>query len=399
MVAASEQVAAIRQEQKYRVFRLAGRPIIATPASPLLLRLAGLSQYRPLTKKRSLLRAALRIAAVGGVDGLFARTSLTPFTPAEDFGFQQWLNKIRRTLRMPSVTATVIWPQLIRRKRVYVHLMAPSGAPVAFCKISLDSANADRLKNEIEALTALRETGRLSLTRVPQILHQDVISGYRYVVYEPFPLDLVPLKHSWDALAPCVTEISGNIRRLDRAGLEQCDWWQRFVRGRGRHLPEFLQQVDEAVARPMAVCRVQGDATPSNIFRSRDSIWICDWEFSSPTAPHRTDELSYYLAANHYQCLIRPDATLVACFQRFAGDRDRDSIGELVLALAFLCGRSDPRALKIVRHWRSLSHVRAPRIEPAALGAFPEHSLGHQPIGLVRRCTERDIFRRGGSDH
>ncbi len=240
MVAASEQVAAIRQEQKYRVFRLAGRPIIATPASPLLLRLAGLSQYRPLTKKRSLLRAALRIAAVGGVDGLFARTSLTPFTPAEDFGFQQWLNKIRRTLRMPSVTATVIWPQLIRRKRVYVHLMAPSGAPVAFCKISLDSANADRLKNEIEALTALRETGRLSLTRVPQILHQDVISGYRYVVYEPFPLDLVPLKHSWDALAPCVTEISGNIRRLDRAGLEQCDWWQRFVRGRGRHLPEFL---------------------------------------------------------------------------------------------------------------------------------------------------------------
>jgi len=386
MVAASKQVAAIRQEQGYRVFRLAGRPIIATPARPLLLRLAGLSQYRPVTKKRALLGAALRLAAVGGVDGLFARTSLTPFTGVEDFGFQHWLDKVRRTLRAPSSIATVIWPQLIRRKRVYVHLMAPSGALIAFCKLSLDSANSDWLKNETEALTALKDARRLSRIRVPQILDQGVISGYSYVVYEPFPLGLIPLKHSWDELAPFLTEISGNIGRLDRPELERCDWWQRFLRGRRRHRPEFLQQVDEVVARPMAVCRIHGDATPSNIFRSRDGIWICDWEFSSSTGPRRTDELSYYLASNHYQCLIRPGATLDACLRRFADDRDCDSIGELVLALAFLCGRNDPRALKIARHWRLFApgHARAetvrPRVARVHVGGT-DHGLTPQPPG------------------
>ena len=342
----------------YRVVRLAGRPIIATPARPLPIRLAGLNQYRPVTKKRALLRAALRLAAIGGVDGVFARTCLTPFAPADDFGFQQWLDRVRGVLGAPSAVATVIWPQLISRKRIYVHLMSQSGTPIAFCKIGLNPKTVARLKNELEALTALRQLG-LAVTRIPRILHHETVAGYRYVVYEPFPPDLTPLKHSWHELAPSISEVSGRALWVDRAELEDCVWWRRFVRGRRRHSIEFLRDVDETIARPIAVCRVQGDATPSNIFRSKAGIWICDWEFSSPSGPRRTDELSYYLAANHYQCLIRPAATLAACLRRFAAGHDRESIGELALALAFLCGRGDPRALKLASHWRLVSHEPA----------------------------------------
>ncbi|HXP73333.1 MAG TPA: hypothetical protein VN823_04245 [Stellaceae bacterium] len=305
-----------------------------------------------------MLRTALRLAAIGGVDGLFARTGPTPLAPADDFGFQWWLDRVRGALSAPSAIATVIWPQLISRKRIYVHLMSPSGTPIAFCKIGLDPSTAASLENELDALTALRQLG-MAVTRIPRILHHETVAGYRYVVYESLPPDLVPLKHSWHELAPSVSEVSGRARWADRAELDRYDWWRSFVRGSRRHSTEFLRDVDETTARPMAVCRVQGDATPSNIFRSKAGIWICDWEFSSSSGPRRTDELSYYLAANHYQCLIRPAATLAACLRRFAAEHDRESIGELALALAFLCGRGDPRALKLASHWRLVSHAPA----------------------------------------
>jgi hypothetical protein len=352
-----------QDQQDYRVVRLAGRPIIATPAKPLRLRLAGLRHYRPVTKKRACLRAALRFSAITGIDRMFAPACPSPFAPTDDFGFQPWLHEIRALLGAPSSLATVIWPQLVGRKRIYVHLMSPAGTPVAFCKIALDAHNAARLKNELDALSALGE-GSLAVARIPRVLHHHATTDYRTVVYEPFPLDLVPLKHSWPELAPAVAEISGSVRRVVRAELEGFDWWRRFAERRSQYSGEFLRQIDEAVAGPVAVCRVQGDATPSNVFRSAAEIWICDWEFSSPSGPWRTDELSYYLAANHYQCLIRPVAALARCLQRFAPERDRDAIGALTLAMAFLCGRNEPRALELAQHWRLLSHAPARQPDP-----------------------------------
>jgi len=347
----------------YRVSRLGGRPIIATPARPLRLRLAGLRHYRPTTKKRACLRAALRLCAVTGIDRVFWRSRLSPCEPGDEFDFGRWLDDVRRVLGTPSSLATVIWPQLIARRRLYVHLMSPAGTSIAFCKIALNSDNSDRLKNELDTLRSL-DGPRLTVTRLPRILHHDATPDYRYVVYEPFPADLVPLKHSWPELAPALAEISGDVHRLDRAGLESTIWWQRFSAGRDRHTREFLRQVDEAMGRPVTVCRVQGDATPSNLFRSKSGIWICDWEYSSPSGPYRTDELSYYLAANHYQCLLRPMASLAACVQRFATALDRESIGNLTLAMAFLCGRNDPRALKLASHWRLLAPATARRPDP-----------------------------------
>jgi hypothetical protein len=346
--------AADQDKGGYRVVRLAGRPIIATPAEPLQLRLAGIRQYHAVTKKRALLRAALSLAAMGGLDRLFTRACLTPFATAEDFGFQRWLDEVRMALGAPSTIPTIIWPQQIARQRIYVHLMSPSGKSIAFCKIGFGASNVAYLKNEVEALAALSQAG-LTVTKIPRVLHHAVIAGYCYVVYEPFPPNLVPLKHHWRELAPAVSEFSGRVRRAGRAELDGCDWWQRFVAARQWHTAEFMRQIDQTVARTVAVCRVQGDATPSNIFQSKEGIWICDWEFSSAAGPRRTDELSYYLAANHYQCLLRPAAALAACLRRFVAADDRESIGELVLALAFLCGRSDPRALKLASQWRFMA--------------------------------------------
>jgi hypothetical protein len=168
----------------------------------------------------------------------------------------------------------------------------------------------------------------------------------------------VPLKHKWEELAPAIAEISGNVRQIEPRQIEDLLWWQRFLRGRARHNREFIRQVDDALARPLLVCRVQGDATPSNIFRSGKRILICDWEYGSPSGPRRTDEISYYLAANHYQCLLRPMTMLAACVRRFAPDRDRDAIGELAAGIAFLCGRNDPRALKLAACWQFVTPAR-----------------------------------------
>src|SRR5579859_46709 len=345
-------------QRVYRIVRLAGRPIIATPAKPLRLRLAGLGQYLGITKKRACLRTALRLSAISGMDGLFSRTSRSPFAPGDDFGFEPWLSEIKNKLGDSSSRATIIWPQLISRKRLYVHLMSPSGAPTAFCKLGLDARNAGRLRTELEARAELGER-RLAVTRVARILHQESAPDFCCIAYEPFPPGLVPLKHSWREVAPALAEISGSVRGVGRAELETYAWWQRFAAGRPRLGQAFLRQVDEAAARPVFVCRIQGDATPSNIFRSPAGIWICDWEFSSPSGPRLTDELSYYLAANHYQCLLRPAAALAACIRRFAPEADRHSIGELVMAMAFLCGRDDPRALKLAQHWRWLTPAPA----------------------------------------
>ncbi len=351
-----------QDQRRYRVVRLAGRPIIATPAKPLRLRLAGLDQYRAVTKKRACLRAALRFAAISGVDGLFSRTCPSPFAPGDDFGFEGWLGEIRSKLRDSSSRATIIWPQLVGRKRLYVHLMSPSGAPTAFCKLGLDAPNAGRLRTELEARVELSER-RLVVTRVARILHQESAADFCCIAYEPFPRGLVPLKHSWRELAPALAEVSGKVRRVGPAELETYAWWQRFAAARPRLGAAFLHQVDEAAAWPVAVCRIQGDATPSNIFRSPAGIWICDWEFSSPSGPRRTDELSYYLAANHYQCLLRPAAALAACVRHFAPECDRDSIAELVMAMAFLCGRNEPRALKLASRWQPLAAAPARQSE------------------------------------
>src|SRR5690242_11823998 len=105
-----------QDQQKYRIVRLAGRPIIATPARPLRPHLAGLAQYHPVTKKRAWLRTALRVAAIGGVDRLFTRDCPSPLPPGDDFGFARWLDEIRSALDAPTSHATVIWPQLIGRK-------------------------------------------------------------------------------------------------------------------------------------------------------------------------------------------------------------------------------------------------------------------------------------------
>lgn len=345
-------------QRAYRVVRMAGRPIIATPARPLGMHLAGLAQYHPVTKKRAWLRGALRAAAIGGIDGLFTRDCPSPLPPSDDFGFARWLEEIRSALGAPTSLATVIWPQLIERKRIYVHLISPSGAPIAFCKIALDAHNAGRLRTELDALTSLHKRC-LKFTRLPRILHHASSADFHCIAYEPFPTGLIPLKHSWRELAPAIAELSGPIRRIGRAELERLDWWRRYLETATRHSREFLRQVDETAARPVAICRVQGDAAPSNIFRSEAGLWICDWEFSSPAGPRRTDELSYYLAANHYQCLLRPAAALAACVRRFAPERDRDSIGELAMAMAFLCGRKEPRALMLASQWRWLTSAPA----------------------------------------
>ena len=65
-----------------------------------------------------------------------------------------------------------------------------------------------------------------------------------------------------------------------------------------------------------------------------------------------------------YQCLLRPAAALAACVRRFAPELDRDSIGELVMAMAFLCGRKEPRALKLASRWRLLAPASARHLDP-----------------------------------
>src|SRR5579883_3304653 len=180
----------------YRIIRFGERPVIALPAEPTRLKLAGLAQYHPFTPKRRLFSIIIHLFILANLDGLISTVQGSPLPAMEDFGFGEWLELICAWLGERDLTAAVVWPRQRHRRRTYVHLLRPSGQLVGFCKLA-SVPQASGLEREVAALTALGKQREQLSARVPQILCHGVFRDHRYVLYEPLPVSAVPFTGSW----------------------------------------------------------------------------------------------------------------------------------------------------------------------------------------------------------
>jgi len=334
----------------YRIMRFGGRPVLAVPALSFRSKLAGLSRYQPISWKRTWFRRAALLAISLRLDGLLGPRRPTPFATDEDFGFLSWLERARIMLNAPDALAAVIWPPEIHRKRLYVHLMNGSGVPIAFCKLALDAASGMSLADEIETLVSLGKLG-LRAARVPRVLLHEEFAGRRYVAYEPLPSQTESVDLPWDDLAGVAKEFSGESRRIGAEALAQQDWWRRFRAQRDAFPKDFLDALEVAARRGVAVCRIHGDFTPANMFRADGVIWLCDWEFSSESGPRKADEIAYRLAQRHAFGLSHPDEALGELLHPPGSKDKREDTDEIAMALAFLAGRGDGVAKALAAQW------------------------------------------------
>jgi hypothetical protein len=338
-------------EGGYRIFRFGGRPIVALPAGSIRFRLVALTRYFPFTPRRSLLYALMRLAVLTRLDSLFCAWQASPLPAEGDFGFGEWLATLRNQLGERDLRATVLWPSEHLRRRTYVHLLRPSGEPVAFCKIARIGRD-DGLHQESVALLAMQAAGGMRSARVPRLLGEGLFSDHRYCVYEPLPVGVIPHRGEPSTVMPVVAELSARSRLIGREKLGGIVWWQRFAERR-TGLPEsFLRQVDTMVDHGIEVCRVQGDLVPANIFRAAGVLWICDWEYSADLAPISTDEISFRVGRNYHRCLAKPEKVVAELIAACSANGRRHPAGDVAAALAFLCAWDIRAARVLAARWR-----------------------------------------------
>jgi len=340
----------VSEHSSYRIIMVAGRPVLALPALSRRSELWGLSRYQPVTRKKYWFRTILTLALYLHLDRFLGPRRTSPFPPEEDFGFEQWLLRARAALAAPEALATIIWTPRADRKRVYVHLMDRRGKAIAFCKIAVDEPSRASLSREIAALTTLRDL-ELATLKIPRLLHHEACAGYCYAAFEPMSPSAKVTRLPWSALAPAATQLSGQIRVIDQAGLARQKWWQRFNAQRASFELAFLKAIDRAVGRGIAVCRAHGDFVVQNVYVDGSTSWLCDWEFSSDAAPRRSDEIAYYLSSHFARCIAHPREALGEIFRQLDWQAYPERVGEVAMALAFLASGAGGCAEFVAAHW------------------------------------------------
>ena len=338
------------QPQRYRVVRLRGRPIMAIPAGTRALRRAAVSKYQPYSTKRSVLQKFVKAVVMLGVDRALMGSAMSG-VDIVDPSFDGWLREMRVALKEADAIAMIVWPPQLERRRVYVHLLRPSGAPLAFCKIALGPFEHENFRAEIDSLTAVHDLC-LRHARIPTVIGSGSFADLEYVVYEPFPDGTVPYVGDWSELSSAVLEYSGPYRSLTGDEIKRLNWWERFERQRNRCNAAFQEQLDKTLTNAVRVGRVQGDLIPANLFSHAGKLWVCDWEFSSPTGPYRTDELCYRLSSHHALSISKPRRVATMILREMKGDGF--NVGEFLQALAFLVGREFLPAVSLAQNWEFL---------------------------------------------
>ncbi|MFH1921975.1 MAG: hypothetical protein ABIP48_19085 [Planctomycetota bacterium] len=266
------------------------------------------------------------------------------------FDLVRWLEKVRRRMSQPELTATVVWPPPARSLgRLYVHLLSRQGQRVAFAKVSFDDYNDLCLRNEGEALVKLAGLGPTAF-RVPGAIDQGEFQGHRYLVMEPLPADAVAVEPSWFMVkANVADEYAGPVRKIGSGELKSQCWWQRF-RSQTTGISAFTCELDRMGYEDVPVCRAHGDLAPHNIVRAGRHLWVYDWEEASESAPIRTDEIRFFLALQQRRILRQPRSgpKLVAERLGVNGRERRD----VLMGLAFLHGAGVRAAQEITKHWK-----------------------------------------------
>ena len=334
----------------YLLFRFAGKPVIAVPASSQEIKLAGLKCYRGNTLRRASFAWMTRLLTRLGVDRLLTHSVDSSLTSLLPFNFQDLLDTLRQSMHDPSAEAVIVWPPQIDRGRIYIHLLDANARPLAFVKLALDASNDECLRSEAQTIEKLKALQLISF-RIPSLMEIGKWNGHYFCIFEPIATDAKPVRPSWSSFPrDCVKEYAGQVRTISLQQLIELNWWKNFWEVTP---PEsaFAQDVQMAQEHPIRVCRAHGDLGIMNMIRVDDQILIFDWEECCDDAPILTDELMFFLALHQREFLAKPVVGLRKLSQQYLSGANAQRRCDVIMALAFIRASDKPVATKILDNW------------------------------------------------
>lgn len=353
---------------QYRIIRMGGRPVFAIPMARRRARLAAARRFQGSTWKRATFQWVIRGAIVAGVDRWLWPATGGPMDDSADeestheksanFDFATWLDELRGALEVPTAVAAVAWPPQADRGRVYVHLLAASGDPVAFAKIAFDTANDRCLAAEAESLRQLQALS-LSQCHLPALLAEYTYNGHRCVVLEPLPENARPVERSWRSYpSDCVAQYAGQHKRLSAEKVADLDWWKTYQHcsGVGSGIDAFTQELNVAIQDGLDVCRVHGDLGPSNFVLESNPrrLWLFDWENSHPRGPKLADLVVFFIGLSQSTILNDPARGLRVFAAYFFSEDSGFDRKDVLAALAYLHTVDILGATTLIQQWDKL---------------------------------------------
>ena len=118
--------------------------------------------------------------------------------------------------------------------------------------------------------------------------------------------------------------------------IKELPWWDSFREVRGE-VESLAEAIDRWADLAIDVCWAHGDFTHRNICQVGNSVWLFDWENSSPDAPVMTDEVRFFWAMQSRRITSDPARVASALSRSFLTGADERRRRDLALALAFLC--------------------------------------------------------------
>ncbi|WP_394550956.1 phosphotransferase [Agromyces sp. MMS24-JH15] len=341
--------------RRWRVFRFAGRPVIAVPDSPNLTEVA-LASLKPFTPKRVAYQRALRVATGLGLNRVFSTLTTQPLVDHPDFDVPAWLAEIEETLGLARLDAVLVWPPQRDRGRVYVHLIDHHARAHAFAKVSLSPANDDAIQREHAALVEMAKRN-LQESRVPRVYTAARSQGFEFMVLEAIPEAARPLGASVEAFPmDAVEEYAGAPYRLKAGNWDSLSWWNRY----SASAPD-QRQFDDALRAAISheglrVRRVHGDFCRANLLGDHTRTWILDWEESCADGPAFLDELSFAMDVGFRWNASDPRGSVKRFQAQYLRGQEWQSrhavhTADVLAAVAFMCSIGKVAATGLVQHW------------------------------------------------
>lgn len=362
--------------------------MLAISARDRHFRAAAARRYPIFSTKRRFFRRMLLGAIALRVDSLWSRRGAVPESLVGSIDFHAWMEFIRETLGRSDLFPVIHGPPQQNRKRAYIHLLDASGQPVAFAKLAFDEFNNTQLERETQILTNLRNSAPRRF-KTPRMLADGMFSGNRFILYEPLPGSMAPVKIPWELVRPAAHEVAGPLRVVTSQIVLKSDWWNQLQR-RTDVSPQFVRELESLIAAGLPVCLAHGDLGVNNLIVSDGVLWIIDWEQSSEAAPFRTDEISYYLSIHQRVVLSRPRYAIAEFARTFLEDKPPDTWRDVVAALAFLAATGLESAQRLVSHWdlTLTAETQRARIAPSSHIAIISNEPTPYRLHVLRRLSK-----------
>ncbi|WP_248341914.1 glycosyltransferase family 4 protein [Anaeromyxobacter paludicola] len=328
-------------DRRYRVFSFAGRDIAACRREGANSRHTVEALPRHSVRARAY-RSGIALAVKCGGAPLVSRSAATPVA-ALNAGSAEALEKhLCDLLGDANLAAVFVHPRQLQRRRIYVHLFDKLGRRIAFAKASLDSLADQDLVREAAGINEIRRVCPERFT-APRVIGLDLFEDHRLLVLEGIPVEAKCVAPHWsDAVAGVQSELAGSEFRLARC--EKASWWPLI----GAEYKDLAARIGAGAE--VRACRAHGDFVHWNLVRSRERLWLFDWESFAEDAPVLADPVRFWLGRMTRWAGQAPGqvaARLLADFDA-CGYRERD----VMLSLLFLQARGVTAAGEIIQSWR-----------------------------------------------